>query len=201
MPLRRHHPRRLQGLLLQPPYQRACAARQWPDPAGRRRDHQDDEQSGLRDPAQSAHVSLRAQRGQDRLQQASAMMRPSPSKPMKRLILAAAALSTCAASLNAYAAEKLAVTVQHDLSIARPSETISIPWSEVNALLPGALIQRIAVKDGKGRVLPYQVTNVAPLAKDPQNVGIAYGELLFQHSVAPGEKSASFTVEKIDTVA
>ena len=120
---------------------------------------------------------------------------------MKRLILAAAALSTSAASLNAYAFDKLAVTVQHDLSIARPSETISIPWSEVNAALPGALIQKIAVKDAKGRVLPYQVTNVAPLSKDPENKGIAYGELLFQHSFAPGEKSASFTVEKIDTVA
>ena len=45
------------------------------------------------------------------------------------------------------------------------------------------------------------MTNVAPLAKDPQGVGAAYGELIFQHSFAAGEKSASFTVEKIDTVA
>jgi len=116
---------------------------------------------------------------------------------MKRLILAA----VLTASLNAYAAEKLAVTVQHDLSIARPSETVAIPWSDVNAALPGALIQKIAVKDAKGNVLPYQVTNVAPLAKDPKGVGAAYGELIFQHNFAAGEKSASFTVEKIDTVA
>ncbi len=116
---------------------------------------------------------------------------------MKRLILAA----VLTASLNAYAAEKLAVTVQHDLSIARPSETVTIPWSDVNAALPGALIQKIAVKDARGNVLPYQVTNVAPLAKDPKGVGAAYGELIFQHNFAAGEKSASFTVEKIDTVA
>ncbi|MGG7607282.1 DUF4861 family protein [Massilia sp. BKSP1R2A-1] len=116
---------------------------------------------------------------------------------MKRLILAA----VLTASLNAYAAEKLAVTVQHDLSIARPSETVAIPWSDVNAALPGALIQKIAVKDARGNVLPYQVTNVAPLAKDPKGVGAAYGELIFQHNFAAGEKSASFTVEKIDTVA
>lgn len=120
---------------------------------------------------------------------------------MKRLILAAAAFGPCAASLNAWAADRLAVTVRHDLSIARPSETIAIPWSEVNAVLPGALVQKIAVKDAEGRVLPYQVTNVAPLAKDPRNVGAAYGELLFQHSFAPGERQASFTVEKIDGVA
>ena len=99
------------------------------------------------------------------------------------------------------AAEQMLVTVTHDLTIARPSETIVVPWSQVNAALPGALLQRIAVKDATGRVLPYQVTNVAPQAKDPKGVGIAYGELIFQHDFAAGEKSATFTVEKIDTVA
>lgn len=103
--------------------------------------------------------------------------------------------------LASFAAEKLVVTVTHDLAIARPSETITVPWSEVNKALPGALLQKIAVMDAAGRVLPYQVTNVAPQAKDPNNEGIAYGELIFQHNFAAGEKSATFTVEKIDTVA
>lgn len=116
---------------------------------------------------------------------------------MKPILLAA----LLAAAAQAVAAERLVVTVQHDLDIARPSETIAIPWSEVNAALPHALIQKIAVKDAAGRVLPHQVTNVAPQAKDPKNVGLAYGELLFQHSFKPGEKRASFTVEKIDSVA
>lgn len=93
------------------------------------------------------------------------------------------------------------VTVTHDLDLARPSETVVVPWSQVNAALPGALLQRIVVKDAAGRVLPYQVTNVAPQAKDPKGEGIAYGELVFQHDFAAGEKSAVFTVEKIDAVA
>lgn len=101
----------------------------------------------------------------------------------------------------AVAAEKLTVTVTHDYAGARPAETITVPWAEVNKALPGALLQRIAVKDAKGRVIPYQVTNVAPQAKDPKGEGVAYGELLFQHDFAAGEKSATFTVEKIDTVA
>ncbi|MFC0350064.1 DUF4861 family protein [Undibacterium danionis] len=105
------------------------------------------------------------------------------------------------ASQNAHAQEQLHVTVSHQLADARPSETITIPWSQVNQYLPHALIQRIAVKDKNGKVLPYQVTNVAPQAKDPQGVGIAYGELIFQHNFAAGEKSAEFTIEKIDTVA
>lgn len=99
------------------------------------------------------------------------------------------------------AVEKLAITVTHDLATARPSETITVPWSEVNNALPSALLQRIAVKDPAGRILPYQVTNVAPLAKDPEVKGIAYGELIFQYDFAAGEKSATFTVEKTETVS
>jgi hypothetical protein len=107
----------------------------------------------------------------------------------------------CALLSAAFAADKLTITVAHDYAGPRPAEVISVPWSEVNKVLPGALLQRIAVKDAQGNVLPYQVTNVAPQAKDPKGEGIAYGELLFQHDFAAGEKSATFTVEKIDTVA
>lgn len=99
------------------------------------------------------------------------------------------------------AAERLNITVSHSLSAARPAETITVPWAEVNRALPGVLLQRIAVKDAQGNVLPYQVTNVMPQAKDPEGKGVAYGELIFQHDFAAGEKSAAFTVEKIETVA
>lgn len=110
-------------------------------------------------------------------------------------------LCLLASSLTTLAAEKLTITVTNDYADARPAEVISVPWAEVNKALPGALLQRIAVKDGLGNVLAYQVTNVAPQAKDPKGEGIAYGELLFQHDFAAGEKAATFTVEKIDTVA
>jgi len=112
-----------------------------------------------------------------------------------------AALAAALPAFAACAAERLTVTLQHDLDIARPSETVTVPWSEVNKALPHALVQKIAVRDAAGRVVPHQVTNVAPQAKDPQNVGIAYGELIFQHSFKAGEKSAVYTVEKIDSVA
>jgi hypothetical protein len=101
----------------------------------------------------------------------------------------------------AQAADRMMVKVAHALNLARPSETITVPWSEVNRLLPGALLQYIAVKDAAGRVLPYQVTNVAPQAKDPNGHGIAYGELIFQHDFAAGEQSATFTIEKIKQLA
>jgi hypothetical protein len=106
-----------------------------------------------------------------------------------------------AIGLPATAVDKLTITVTHDLAIARPAETITVPWAEVNKALPGALLQRLVVKDARGQVLPYQVTNVAPQAKDPEGKGVAYGELVFQHDFAAGEKSATFTVEKSETVA
>jgi hypothetical protein len=97
-------------------------------------------------------------------------------------------------------AEKVVITATHRLDLARPSETLTVPWSEINRVLPGALVQKIAVRDSSGRTLPYQVTNVAPQAKDPKGEGIAYGELIFQHDFAAGEKSATFTVERTEQV-
>ncbi|WP_075791755.1 DUF4861 family protein [Massilia putida] len=114
-----------------------------------------------------------------------------------KTLLCAASVLLCA---NAGACDRLTVTARHDLDAARPSETIAVPWKDVNAALPGALIQHLVVKDAAGHVLPYQVTNVAPQAKDPDGVGIAYGELLFQHDFAPGEKTATFVVEKSDAL-
>jgi hypothetical protein len=109
--------------------------------------------------------------------------------------------SVIAVAGQVHAAELLTITVSHELDAARPAETITVPWAEVNRVLPGALLQRIVVRDAAGRVLPYQVTNVLPQARDPQNKGIAYGELIFQHDFARGEQSASFTVEKSEAVS
>jgi hypothetical protein len=117
---------------------------------------------------------------------------------MKRLALAACLL---VAAFGAVAAQRMAITVRHDLQAARPAETITVPWSEVARRLPGALMHQLAVRDADGRELPYQVTNVAPQARDPKGEGTAYGELIFQHDFAAGEQHARFTVEKTATVA
>ena len=112
-----------------------------------------------------------------------------------------AALLLLALANLARAVEHATITVTHDLAIARPSETITVPWTAVAKALPGALLQHIVVKDAAGHSLPYQVTNILPLAKDPKGVGIAYGDLIFQHDFAAGEKTAIFTVEKIEAIA
>ena len=123
------------------------------------------------------------------------------NRTMLSLTMAATLAATLSAPLAHAAPEQLRIEASHDLAIARPSETITIPWTEVNRALPGALIQRLAVRDRSGRVLAHQVTNVLPQAKDPHNIGAAYGELIFQYNFAAGEKSATFTVEKTETLA
>jgi len=124
----------------------------------------------------------------------------APNMQAKTLCCAAGLVLCAGMSTAAVAAARLTVTVTHDLDAARPSETIVIPWQDVNAALPGALIQHLVVKDPAGHALPYQVTNVAPLAKDPHGVGAAYGELLFQHDFKAGETSATFIVETSDAL-
>jgi pectinesterase len=106
-----------------------------------------------------------------------------------------------ASALAGAAADRVTVTVTHNLDAARPAETITVPWTDVARALPSVYLQHIAVRDAAGTSLPYQVTNIAPEAKDPQNKGLAYGELIFQHDFAAGEKSAVFTIEKIEAVA
>ncbi len=113
----------------------------------------------------------------------------------------AALLGLLASASVAVAADRVTLTVTHDLDAPRPAETIAVPWSDLATRLPGLLLQHLAVKDAAGHSLPYQVTNIAPEAKDPHNRGVAYGELLFQHDFAAGEKSATFTIEQTDALA
>ena len=109
---------------------------------------------------------------------------------MKKLAFAVAVF---AAALSVRAADKIVVTVANDLDIARPSEVIAIPFSQVQKLLPGVMIDHLVVKDWTGAVLPYQVTNFLP----DEHVD-HYRNLLFQHNFAAGERTATFTIEKTE---
>ena len=104
-----------------------------------------------------------------------------------RLILACGLL----ASTNVLAATHFIVTVDNASGIARGSETIVIPYSEVKARLPDVLFDQILVRDKKGRAIPSQVTSFVHSHKGPQQ----YDDLIFQHDFVAGEKSARFTVE------
>lgn len=95
-------------------------------------------------------------------------------------------------------AQPLAVRASHSLAIARPAEMVAVPWARVAAALPGALTQKLVVKDAAGRSLPYQVTK---LDYDTKGIRAGFADLLFQYDFATGEQAADFTVDITATIA
>jgi len=115
------------------------------------------------------------------------------------------------AALPAFGAH-LVVTVANDSGLARPAETISIPfaqilqlldpahanaqyWMRASANIPTVRFDNLLVKDAAGNAVPSQVTNLD--TKGGRNY--TYNDLLFQHDFAAGEKSATFTIETVAT--
>ena len=104
---------------------------------------------------------------------------------MLRAALGALALPIAAASAQAPA--RLVVRAENTLDIARPSETIELPWSSVTSQLAGARPDRVRVLDAATRAeIPSQVV-------DDDGDGTP-DSLLFQGSFFPGEAKA-FVVE------
>jgi hypothetical protein len=103
------------------------------------------------------------------------------------------ALVLLAQVLNVNAVNPMTVTVANDSGVARPAETISVPWKEISQRLPGVLPNRILVKDSSGAVLPCQLINLRPEEHQDN-----YESILFQHDFAAGERMATFSLEKAD---
>jgi len=110
---------------------------------------------------------------------------------MNTLRASALALATSVFAFHsALAASSITVTVTNDLDLARPAETIVIPWSQVAAQLSGTEMDHLKVLDAAGKMIPAQVTNFAP--SEHQHHA---DDLIFQHDFAAGEKRATFTIE------
>ncbi|MDR0902169.1 MAG: DUF4861 domain-containing protein [Opitutaceae bacterium] len=121
------------------------------------------------------------------------MTRHATPHPRRRAAaaLALAALAFALAGTRTAAQDKFTVTVTNDLATARPAEIITIPFKEVRARIPGALLDCVAVRDAGGGIIPAQVTNFKPAARP-----VLGDDLVWQHDFAPGEKTATFTIER-----
>ena len=113
------------------------------------------------------------------------------------------------AALPAFGA-KVVVTVTNDSGLARPAETVAVPFIQIVQLLdpananarmwvtrappPKVRFDNLIVRDAAGKELPSQVTNLD--TKGGRNW--IYNDLLFQHDFAQGEKTATFTIETVD---
>ena len=88
---------------------------------------------------------------------------------------------TLASAQNAFA-----VRVGNSIQIARPSETIAIPWANVRSELPGVQPSKVRVLDALG-------TEVVSQVVDNDGDG-QMDELIFQADFSPGE-SKRFSIE------
>jgi len=90
-------------------------------------------------------------------------------------------------------ADRAVITVVNDLAIARPAETIVVPFGEVRRVLGADVpMHHVLVRDAAtGQVVPSQVTNFQPNLRPA-----VYDELVFQHDFAAGEKTARFLLER-----
>jgi len=123
---------------------------------------------------------------------------------------AASLLAFVLTVLSTHAADRVVVTVTNDSGLARPAETIAVPFIQIVQLLdpahanrqmwvtrnppPKVRFDNLIVRDAAGKEITSQVTNLD--TKGGRNW--IYDDLLFQHDFAEGEKSATFTVETVD---
>ncbi|HYJ40318.1 MAG TPA: DUF4861 family protein [Steroidobacteraceae bacterium] len=104
-------------------------------------------------------------------------------------------VALAALSSNVFAAGAT-IAVTHDLGAARPREIISVPFTQVAAVMPEARMYHLVVRDSKGRVIPSQITNY-----EHDHRGASYDELVFTYDFAAGEKRATFTLENLSTAS
>lgn len=88
-------------------------------------------------------------------------------------------------------ASKASLVLHNDARLARPAETIVIPFSDVKKALPDVAFDQVIVRDAKGAIVTSQVTAMKHVHKGPPE----YDDLIFQHAFAAGEQRAVLTLE------
>ncbi len=84
------------------------------------------------------------------------------------------------------------ITVTNDLAAARPAAVISVPFKQIDAIVPGLRMYHVVVKDPKGHRLPVQITNY-----QHDHRGASYDDLVLSYDFAAGQKKVVFTLEPV----
>lgn len=92
-------------------------------------------------------------------------------------------------------AAKATIVLHNDGNLARPAETIVIPFAEVKKALPDLMFDQVVVRDDKGAVIPSQVTAMKHIHKGPAE----YDDLIFQRDFRANEQRVTVTIESTTT--
>lgn len=88
-------------------------------------------------------------------------------------------------------AGKTTVVLHNDAKIARPAETIVIPFAAVKKALPDVSFDQVIVRNSTGAIIPSQVTAMKHIHKGPAE----YDDLIFQVDFAAGKTREQVTIE------
>jgi hypothetical protein len=112
-----------------------------------------------------------------------------------RLLIASAVAVVLSLHAVAALASKATIVLHNEGGLARPAETIVIPFSEVKQALPDVAFDQVIVRDAKGAAVTSQVTAMKHVHRGPPE----YDDLIFQHDFAAGERRATLTLETTAT--
>ncbi|MET0535426.1 MAG: DUF4861 family protein [Steroidobacter sp.] len=114
---------------------------------------------------------------------------------IRSIRLAALVAATLAVTTPDAFAGKATIVLHNEARIARPAETIAIPFAEVKKALPDVAFDQVIVRDDQGAVVTSQVTAMKHIHRGPAE----YDDLIFQHDFAAGEQRATLTLETSPT--
>jgi hypothetical protein len=92
-------------------------------------------------------------------------------------------------------AGKATIVLHNDARIARPAETIVIPFGDVKKALPDVAFDQVIVRDDQGTIIPSQVTALKHIHRGPAE----YDDLIFQVDFAAGDAREWVTIETSPT--
>lgn len=110
---------------------------------------------------------------------------------IERTALAIGIAVALSLSAQAALAAKATIVLHNDARLARPAETIVIPFTEVKKALPDLTFDQVIVRDAKGAVIPSQVTAMKHIHRGPAE----YDDLIFQRDFRANESRVTVTIE------
>lgn len=88
-------------------------------------------------------------------------------------------------------AAKATIVLHNDAKLARPAETIVIPFAAVKQALPDLSFDQVIVRDAQGTIIPSQVTAMKHIHRGPAE----YDDLIFQRDFRANEARVTVTIE------
>lgn len=110
---------------------------------------------------------------------------------IKRTALALGIAAALGFSAQPALAAKATVVLHNDAKLARPAETIVIPFVEVKKALPDLTFDQVIVRDARGTIIPSQVTAMKHIHRGPAE----YDDLIFQRDFRADEPRVTVTIE------